>query len=65
MAWRNYGRECPYHPLTLCQEGFCYGCQIYLDHREGKLDASQNQETAKQVEMAGVSRAESLRKGHD
>jgi len=26
------GTECPYKPI-LCQEGYCSGCQIYLDYQ--------------------------------
>lgn len=28
------GTICPYHPIR-CQEGWCAGCQIYIDHRGG------------------------------
>jgi len=28
----NKGKPCPYNPI-LCQEGWCSGCQIYLDYQ--------------------------------
>ncbi len=33
MTESNKGQACPYKFL-LCQEGYCSGCQIYLDFTE-------------------------------
>jgi len=30
ISANNKGLPCPFKPI-LCQEGYCHGCQIYLD----------------------------------
>lgn len=42
MEWNRKGQICPY-TLQLCQEGYCSGCQIYLErwiraHMKGEID---------------------------
>jgi hypothetical protein len=64
MAWYHFGRECPYSKLTLCQEKYCTDCGIYLNHVEELQNASKDSETSKQVEVAGVPRAEGVGKSH-
>ena len=32
MSSSNKGVLCPYQPV-LCQEGYCHGCQVYLNWR--------------------------------
>ena len=39
ISGNNKGLMCPFKPTTLCQEGYCTDCQIYLDwqKREEKV----------------------------
>jgi len=35
ISSNNKGLPCPFKPI-LCQEGYCHGCQIYLDWLKAK-----------------------------
>ncbi|GAI77461.1 unnamed protein product [marine sediment metagenome] len=36
LSGNNKGLMCPFKPTTLCQEGYCSECQIYLDWQKLK-----------------------------
>ena len=52
----NKGLWCPFKPI-LCQEGYCIGCQIYLERNGKNLDCHDNNgnkgKTTKQEEQYG------------
>ncbi len=47
ISINNKGLPCPFKSI-ICQEGYCYLCQIYLDwHRKGKGKRRQAQHKQK------------------